>query len=167
MFEDYTQRECAVSIKLLVPSKANKDEPEIKTYLRDAKSHLMRKNLYDPDGRYPYQEHSPFVDIISGSSGRDYYLCNDLRKAANEGSYRNGNKRWRKLYNATVIVPIEEPGTVSRENLLGFLCVDSINAKFDEEVSLYLARIIANTVFYVVHSLSVFENRQVPEKKAV
>ena len=167
-FEDYTNNACAVSIKLLVPSKSgNLDKPEISTYIRDSKSQFIRRNLYGKDGRYPYEDHSPFVDIILGKDGRDYYLCNDLRKAASEGTYRNGNKHWHKLYNATVIIAIREPGIASYENILGFLCVDSMDAKFDETVLLYLGRIIANTVFYVISSLSVLESQIASEKKAV
>lgn len=179
MFEESTRNECAVSIKLLVAGKGG--NPEIHTYLRDSKSQRVRKDLYSKDGeglyfvdknlfegegRYPYEEHSPFVDIVSGSAGQDYFLSNDLKKAASKGLYKNGNKHWRKLYNATLIVPIRESGIVPAENLLGFLCIDSFNAKFDEAVSLGLARIVANIVFYLVYSLSVFESRRAVEKKA-
>jgi hypothetical protein len=157
MFEDYTNHICGVSIKLLVPGAEG--SPEIRTYLRDKKSDLARRGLYPPKGTYPYQNHSPFVDIVTGQTKDDFFISNDLRSLAKEGRYENGNPHWAKLYNSTVIVPIKEPSTISSENILGFLCVDSLGAKFDQAVSVYMARIVANTVFYVISNLSLLESR--------
>lgn len=170
IFDDLTSRQCAVSIKLLVPTDSGK--PNIQTYLRDRRSQSTRSEMYGPNGVYQYDAHSPFVDIISTANPGDYFISNDLRKAAEMGRYVNGNKHWRKLYNATLIVPIKEPRTVSSENILGFLCIDSIDASFDEMLCLYVARIVANTVFYIVYSLSVLEKRraaqiQEPTKKRI
>lgn len=164
IFEDYTNNPCAASIKLLVPSEEK--APLVKTYIRDKKSEIHRSKLYPGDGQYPYFEHSPFVDIVSGRAEGDYFINNDLQAAARRGEYRNGNKYWQKLYNATLIVPIKDPGTLSADNLLGFLCVDSLTAKFDERVCVYTARIISNTIFYVIYSLSMLEARSPSEPNA-
>jgi len=162
IFQEYTGHPCAVSIKLLVSSE--KDTPDVVTYLRDTASYFVRKdlykNLYPADGRYPYDKHSPFVKIVSGQ--KDYFLSNDLRS---EPNYENGNQHWPKLYNATLIVAIREPGVTASENILGFLCIDSLTAKFDEAVAVPIGRIMANTVFYVIHSLSVFERELQNQKK--
>jgi len=164
MFEEYTDHSCAVSIKLLVASKT--DVPDVKTYLRDTKSYFLRKALYEgDDGRYPYSDHSPFVDIVSGSANRNYYICNDLRQAWRAGIYKNGNQHWTKLYNATLIVPIRTPGITVSENIIGFLCIDSLTAKFDTAIGLLIGRLVANTIFYVIHSLFVFESR-IAQKRA-
>lgn len=129
LFDDYTGRPCAVSIKLLVPG--DNPTPKVHTYRRDQKSQLIRRSLYSEPKDYAYDEHSPFKELIFQSTA-EYYINNDLRRAAANGTYYNGNRHWTKLYNATLIVPIREPSVVTRENLLGFLCIDSISASFDE-----------------------------------
>lgn len=159
LFEGYTGHPCAVSIKLLVPPTAG-SIPAIKTYMRDQKSQLIRSDIYKPDGLYPYTAHSPFVDLVSGKVDAAY-VCNDLRAAEAAGQYRNGNPFWKKLYNSTLVVPIKEPSTFSGENVVGFLSVDSLTAKFDAPACIYIARIIANTVFYVIYALSALEARKV------
>lgn len=156
IFEDYTTHPCSVSIKLLVPS--DEGVPSVKTYLRDKRSELNRIGPYPPGGLYPYSDHSPFVGIISGGAG-NYFLSNDLRAAEKEGRYRNGNPHWRKLYNSTLIVAIQEPDVFASENMLGFLCIDSMTAKFDDQSSLYIARIVAHTIFYVISVLSQLEQK--------
>lgn len=158
IFEDYTGQPCAASIKLLVS--ADDKIPLVKTYLRDKKSQLLRGDLYGQEDRlYRYDEHSPFVDIVTGKVG-DHYICNDLRTAAANSAYYNGNKRWWKLYNSTIVVPIKDPSTPSfSENVVGFLCVDSVAAKFDHTICLHLSRIIANIIFYVIYDLSQIESK--------
>ena len=158
MLEEYTDHPCAISIKLLVPTTGSLT-PAVRTYLRDRKSALSRRGLYDSQP-YPMEHHSPFLEIISGRTGNDFYLENDLRKAAASDRYRNGNPHWKRLYNSTVIVPIREPNVRTSENIVGFLCVDSLNAKFDEQVCLIISNIVANTVFYVISSLSQLEDRR-------
>ena len=155
MFEDYTGHPCSVAIKLFVHSENNLKTPKIRTFLRDKKSELKRKDMYPEDGLYPFTDHSPFVSIIT--SGHEHFLSNDLKADAARGIYRNGNKHWSKLYNAILVVPIREPEIVARENILGFLCIDSTSAKFDAGSALYMARIVANVIFYVISALSELE----------
>ena len=157
LFEDYTGQPCAASIKLLVS--ADDGIPLIKTFLRDKKSQLLRGDLYGSEGLYPFDKHSPFVDIVAGRAAGDYYICNDLRTAFAKGTYRNGNRHWWKLYNSTIVVPIKDPSTSFSENVVGFLCVDSVSAKFDQSVCLHVSRIIANVIFYVVYALSQLESK--------
>lgn len=155
MFEDHTTHACSVSIKLLALTDGQM--PKIKTYARDRKSSLRRQGMYPQGEPYPISDHSPFVEIIGGSRPGDFFVSNNLRADEGEGKYKNGNPHWRKLYNSTLIVPIKEPDVVASQNILGFLCVDSMNARFDQTTSVYLAQIIANTIFYVISSLSHFE----------
>jgi uncharacterized membrane protein YsdA (DUF1294 family) len=161
-FEDYTNHHCAVSIKLLIPS--NNGTPEIKTYLRDKKSEIVRSKIYLPEEQYPYSDHSPFAEIISGGAKDGFYICNNLRAEAAKGLYRNKNKYWQRFYNSTLIVPIKAPDTLTREDVIGFLCVDSLTAKFDEAICLYIARIAANTVFDVIYALSELERRRLSKQ---
>lgn len=159
MFDEYTSQSCAVSVKLIVPSESG--APRIRTYLRDTRSFLERRGLYARDGTYPFGDHSPFVQIVSERGARDFFLSNDLRLDEREGRYQNGNPHWRRLYNATLIAPIKQPGLGSAsEGMLGFLCVDSIDATFDKKACLHLARILANTVYYVVYSIIELEKRR-------
>ncbi|SFK19301.1 hypothetical protein [Bradyrhizobium sp. Gha] len=155
MFEDYTGHSCSVAIKLFVHPDNDLKTPKIRTFLRDKKSELKRVDMYPEDGLYPFTDHSPFVGILT--SGHESFMSNDLQADASKGLYRNGNKHWPKLYNAILVVPIREPDLLARENILGFLCIDSMTAKFDTGSALYMARIVANVIFYVISALSELE----------
>lgn len=163
MFEDYTGHPCSVAIKLFVHPDNNLKTPKIRTFLRDKKSELKRRDLYPGDGLYPFSDHSPFVSILT--SGDGHFVSNDLRSDARRGLYRNGNEHWPELYNAILVVPIREPDILARENILGFLCIDSMTAKFDRDSALYMARIVANVVFYVISALSALERGRLDDSK--
>jgi hypothetical protein len=58
------------------------------------------------------------------------FICNDLQAQAETGDFRNSSPKWRSHYNATLIVPILRRDVTDREkSVLGFLTVDSMNAK--------------------------------------
>jgi hypothetical protein len=153
MFDEFVSRPCGVSIKLLRPS--DEGRPTIQTYMRDSKSRFERDRTYRDENPYPLEDHSPFVDILTAESGLDYYMNNDLTVAAEAGAYRNSHAGWAKFYNATLIVPIQNPSEPARDDLLGFLCIDTLRGEFDDTTCLYMARIVANNVFIAVLELSI------------
>jgi hypothetical protein len=150
MFDDYIQHPTAVSIKLLVPRAG---EPSIHVYKRDQRSAFVRRKLGSPEREYPLAAHSPFLSIVSGDSPNGVFVSNDLKGDPN---YRNGSSGWESLYNATLIVAIKEPDSPSSENILGFLCIDSLLGRFDGRACVDLARIVANSIFLSVIELSAY-----------
>jgi len=157
-FETFTEHRCAASIKLL--TRGVGDVPSILSYVRDERSAPSRRDLYGNAGAYPITDHSPFVQIFTRSLGQDYYLENDLGKAEAHGDYQNGNPIWRKLYNATLIVPIGSPSPAPSESVAGFLCVDSLSAKFDSNVCPVLGRTLATSAFLALYELSFIEHQR-------
>jgi hypothetical protein len=153
MFDEYVKRPCAVAIKLIRPSADGR--PEVQTYIRDSRSRYDRSQVDLVARSYPLEAHSPFLEIVRRDVGLDYYLCNDLRREMILGDYRNGHKDWPRYYNATLIVPIKDPDEAARQNLLGFLCIDTLLGEFDNAACLYMARIAANSVFLAIVALSI------------
>lgn len=161
LFDEYVGHSCNVSLKLLYPGDG--DSPRVYPYLRDERSGVVRAKFPESSEVYPYTEHSPFVDILTRRYEKDFYLDNDLRTAESRGLYLNGNPHWKKFYNATLIVPITSYGTDVRENIAGFLCIDSLNGKFDQKVCPYLARIVASSTFLAIYELSLLERQRADE----
>ncbi|WP_041373533.1 hypothetical protein [Phenylobacterium zucineum] len=156
-FDAYTDEPCAVAIKLLVPGPGA--TPNVRTTVRDGRSQLVRQGVYGAAEEYPYDQHSPFVDIIAERGGRDYYIDNDLATAKREGRYHNGNQLWPRLYNSTLVSPIKSPSRAARHNIAGFFCVDSLQARFDDQVCPKLAQIFASSAFMALFELSVLEGQ--------
>lgn len=156
-FEAYTNRPCAASIKLLTVG--DDGSARVVSYLRDDRSGPIRRDLYGDGGSYPFRDHSPFVDIVTQRIGSDYFLENNLREAERRGKYSNSNPFWRRLYNATLILPIASPTTVAGDNIAGFLCIDSASAKFDHDVCPALGRIVATSAFLALYELSLLEQQ--------
>lgn len=151
-FDEYTEHSCAVAIKLLVPG--DDGVPRVLTYLRDDRSGPIRRRMYGEAHPYPYTDHSPFVDLVEPADGIDFFLENNLRRAAREGRYRNSNPHRPRLYNATLVVPINPPGLAPGEGLVGFLCVDSLRARFDLNVCPSVARVFAGSAFLAISELN-------------
>lgn len=152
MFEDYVQRTCAVSIKVLVAGEHGR--PYIQTYLRDGQSARLRSRAGSPHV-YPIGLHSPFFDIVAGQTEGDVFLENDLVLAEEAGAYLNGNPSWKRLYRAALVVPIKHPDGAANENIVGFLCIDSLKGRFDEVACVSMAKIVANCVFLAFLELSI------------
>ncbi len=79
-------------------------------------------------------------------------MCDDLSQ---HNSYKNRNYEWSKLYNATIVVPIQANLSGDKRNknmvILGFLCCDNITGGFDrKEVKDFLAA-IGDLLFNLFH----------------
>lgn len=111
---------CAVCIKLL--RKGTAGEARIRTFLRDARSLLMR-SVNDKNEGYLLDANSAFASILFDPKSDGYFAKDNLRAAAASGTYVNGNERWRELYNATAVISLPAKYPKSG-NVIGFLCVD-------------------------------------------
>ena len=74
------------------------------------------------------------TDFRKLCAGKRFYGCGDLAKEHAKGHYNNNSDNWKKKYNSTLVVPIRYKPTnpnpqISNKkmNLLGFLCIDSMN----------------------------------------
>lgn len=111
----------------------NKDGKYIVTGYRDPytwekkpERNEIMQIVYDIDA-----ENTTFDEILSKNIDKGYYFCNNLRKEANEGQYRNQNPKWQKRYNAVSAVPIRFrfQGNPYATILYGVLSADSMNPR--------------------------------------
>lgn len=158
-FDEYTEHPCAVSIKLLVPGEDG--VPQVRSYVRDYRSGAIRRRVYGEGKPYPYTDHSPFVALVRQQPRMDFYLENNLRTAVHGRGYENGNGAWRKFYNATLVLPINPPAMAPNEDLIGFLCIDSLTARFDGDVCPSVARVFASSAFLAIFELTNLQRQHV------
>lgn len=132
----------------------------VRTYRRDRLSSDNRRGG-NQQVFYSVGDNTAFERILAPQAMNNYFISNDLR-AMGDG-YRNGNPSWKQFYNATVVVPIKatnlsmEPAVLNEqsadryaptpisdkdieERIVGFLCVDSKEGRFDELASIRIIK---------------------------
>jgi len=129
VFDILTFDEVSVCIKILY-----KEEEKffVKTFMRDNISYRERSDTEKFLPEYPYYENTAFKNIMDIHCPDSHYLCNDLNK---EKGYSNINKKWRKYYNACLVVPIRLIIGKHSSNVIGFICVDNFEGKFDDRIA--------------------------------
>lgn len=126
-----TQDECASCLKTV---KNNK----IKTLYRDPSSYRHRKySDYNQKGQsfiYNIEDNYAFNLIADKNSKETFFACDDLR---NHDRYKNINTEWNKLYNATIVVPIQANLSGAKRkkemHIIGFLCCDNMSGGFENK----------------------------------
>lgn len=126
-----TQDECAACIKIF---KNNK----VKTLYRDPDSYRYRKNSdFTQKGQiniYKAENNFAFELIADKASKETFFVCDDLE--AHE-KYFNINHEWNKLYNATIVVPIQANLSGNKRKkemrILAFLCCDNTAGGFENK----------------------------------
>jgi hypothetical protein len=131
-FAALTGRSCHGTFKVFDSSSG-----EVTTIARDQLAHNLHRSETDRalEG-YPYTNNSAFKTILDNPSANRYH-SNHLKWRAALGLYKNGNRAWRKSYSATMVIPVSDqgqPGAISRDTVLGFLCVDSRAGCFGGQV---------------------------------
>jgi hypothetical protein len=124
-FDNVTGDTCCVTLKM------SRMDGNVYTYVRDRNSPVSRF-VSDLELRsYFAQENSAFRLLTNSSHCHTYYLCNDL--SANT-DYANANVGWDKLYNATLVASVRAPFSLTDRcfDIMGFLCVDNRNGRFDD-----------------------------------
>ncbi|HAH09858.1 MAG TPA: hypothetical protein DCL54_11375 [Alphaproteobacteria bacterium] len=163
LFETLTGESCSVCLKFLdVPDSAPSGRAElnegtlrelrVRTFMRDSSSVRARRETDLRIDSIPARGNTAFDTILNGESQDNFYLCNDL---VSDKRYINANMRWKEFYNATLVVPVR----IERENgytVIGFLCIDSKIARFDQERCLEMASAIADLYYTIVHSFVKF-----------
>lgn len=125
-----TGDKCASCIKVIKNHK-------VKTLYRDSISYKNRKKSdIKPNGQliiYDIDDNTSFSSIANPVSQDSYFACDNLNGMRDH--YVNCNSNRDKLYNATIVVPIQAnlSGNPNLEqmSLLGFLCCDNMNGGFE------------------------------------
>lgn len=126
-----TQDECASCIKII---KNN----QVKTFYRDPNSYRSRRNSdYTQNGAlfvYDIADNFAFNLISDPNSKETFFACDDLEK---HDRYYNRNYDSGKLYNATIVVPIQANLSGNKRkkemHLLGYLCCDNMQGGFENK----------------------------------
>jgi len=156
IFDSMTLDNCAVCLKFLDFSEhSNKGEtPQqtltVYTKLRDNISFRERTKSDSRLGNYEVQANTAFDTIINRS--KNYFISNDLQ---NEPDYVNMNERWKRLYNACIVVPIRSPlfenGKYNGKfDCIGFLAVDNKKGGFREDLSYNVLAAVADNMYHVL-----------------
>jgi hypothetical protein len=105
---------------------------------------------------YDFHDNTAFEVILTDPTVH-MFASNYLRVRAFLGQYKNANPRWREYYRATVVVPItmfHNPAEIKRETVVGFLCIDSIKARFDRRDSLQILKLFCPLLWDTMVTLS-------------
>lgn len=133
IFQTITTQRCHCSFKMFDPATGC-----MSTKARDILLHNAKRRLVDEHKRsFPYAENTAFKRIFD-EVDVDMYCNNDLVRTHKNDEYVNGNPNWSKLYNSCVVFPVtdkSDPTQINRQTCHGFLCVDSLRAKFDADLS--------------------------------
>lgn len=179
IFSEYTGHDCAACIKLFLDrdpftKMTTKDhDPSLDTKTSDAKNRdtktlimtllrdnacaIDRKAKSDPHEPYEYYRNLAFTWIRDQENKENFFVSNDLK---NMIEYVSGRKGWEIDYNATAVVPINDPSSKLNTTIIGFLCVDNKFGEFDDEFTVNTLSIFANTLYYVLSSTYVILRSQ-------
>lgn len=160
-----TGEDCSVSIKLFVPSKADQQRPMVKTMFRDSEFYRQRNDIYGDLEPFNIEDHTIMNDIMSSQPLKRFIQSNDLTTYKD---YKNPNKEWKKIFNASAIHIISDPNSPSETLFLGFLCADAPYGRFDEETVKYIMNILSTKVYYCIYASGALDRlRENQEKSTV
>jgi hypothetical protein len=145
LFDILTGDACSVCIKIIVADK------NVKTLSRDPVSYRMRHETDNSLPSFPINGNTAFSIIVSDKVSDSTYVSNNLQS---EEEYINLNGRWKKLYNACMVVPIRisyKDGDSVRSNVIGFLCVDNMAGNFDKSNCLNLLSAFGDMFFHLLN----------------
>jgi len=132
-----TKDECSTCIKIM---KKNK----VKTLYRDPNSCREREKSDYTDDRnvfiYDVKDNYAFKLITDSNSKETFFVCDNL---IDHERYENKNREWNRLYNATIVVPIQARNKDKNDTrVLGFLCCDNMSGGFaSKELKDYISSI--------------------------
>lgn len=158
-----TQDECATCIKIIKDHK-------VKTLYRDPDSYRHRSNSdFTQKGEiniYKVENNYAFNLIADKSTKETFFACDDLSK---HEKYYNINHEWNKLYNATIVVPIQANLSGNKRkkemSLLAFLCCDNMEGGFENKEIKDLLAATGDLLFNLFHLYDRFV--QLAEKKGI
>jgi hypothetical protein len=143
VFTGMTNSKCAVAIKIV------KDSNSVYTLARDRISIAVRDQHNADVPSHPIDGNTDFSDIFY--FGKKSFFSNDLTRLHGRGQYSNTSKKWRDHYNATCVVPIHYvPPDSDSGDIIGFLCVDTLDGKFEETLAVSYLSAVATVLSYAI-----------------
>ena len=93
------------------------------------------------------KENSDFLQLLQ-TGGRYFSFSIKNRKSAN--MYMSSNPNWRKEYSSSLVLPIKKANESGVTDIVGFLCLDSLDADtFNEEVNRLIVPLLDTITGYL------------------
>lgn len=133
----YKVRACVKTFDFIRDGEMDKNKMKLITLARSDQSSVnnMIGEHYHP---IPLNENTDFEYIFNINEGYveervHFFIVDDLIKYSKKNEYKNSNRRWKKSYTTTVVMPIRylrTPGEDDEEakpkyDIIGCLCIDS------------------------------------------
>ena len=164
LFDALTGENCAISIKFSDEDMTldGRITQYILPFMRDAVSYRHRRQTDLDISRYEVSTNSAFAEILNPGLPDSYYAKDNLKSVPN---YVNVNPRWRKHYNATLVVPIRyemrqyetgENRVYSEYDTLGFLCIDNQFGALENLRCIEFANAVSDIYYSVITAFAYF-----------
>ena len=156
----YTNDKCSSCIKILTDHIERDDlaptgrmPQHLWTHVRDEQANPQRKIADESLIPYPYHysSNTAFSKVMNPEYHDDFWYHNDLRSLGSE--YRNVNPHWRRYYNATAVVAIKSAHAKRGHGVIGFLCVDNNDGRFDDQGCRLIMATLSNMLFHIYGEL--------------
>lgn len=133
----YKVRACIKTFDFIRDGEMDKNKMKLITLARSGQSNVnnMISEHYNP---IPLNENTDFEYIFNINEGYveervHFFIVNDLVKYSQKEEYKNSNKKWKKSYTTTIVMPIrylrnpseDEEEAVPQYDIIGCLCIDS------------------------------------------
>ncbi|WP_375204993.1 hypothetical protein [Hyphococcus sp.] len=149
IFESLTGERCSVCIKIIGWPYHTGASPTAETLLRDNQSLRTRRYVDKVRSVYNAASNTAFNKIIEDFEFDNVFVCDNL---SHDATYLNVNEDWKRHYNSVLVTrigaehfEIDKKGhdTSIGYDLIGFLCVDSKSASFDDEKCIAAVKALA------------------------
>lgn len=152
VFLQLTGRPCGVCLKLFAQDPASKADM-LFTWCRDRES-ARRRGQDNGKGFFPVAGNAAFHYIMN--SEENYFLSNNLQE--HQGYFNNHRSDWDRHYRAALVLPVQRRGLPDEpagyNDLIGFLCVDSIHTDvFEEPEMVELCACIVDNMYWPLRCL--------------
>lgn len=133
----YKVRACIKTFDFIRDGEMDKNKMKLITLARSGQSNVnnMISEHYNP---IPLNENTDFEYIFNINEGYveervHFFIVDDLVKYFQKEEYKNSNKKWKKSYTTTIVMPIrylrnpseDEEEAVPQYDIIGCLCIDS------------------------------------------
>ncbi len=133
----YKVRACIKTFDFIRDGEMDKNKMKLITLARSGQSNVnnMISEHYNP---FPLNENTDFEYIFNINEGYveervHFFIVDDLVKYSQKEEYKNSNKKWKKSYTTTIVMPIrylrnpseDEEEAVPQYDIIGCLCIDS------------------------------------------
>lgn len=133
----YKVRACIKTFDFIRDGEMDKNKMKLITLARSGQSNVnnMISEHYNP---IPLNENTDFEYIFNINEGYveervHFFIVDDLVKYSQKEEYKNSNKKWKKSYTTTIVMPIrylrnpseDEEEAVPQYDIIGCLCIDS------------------------------------------